>query len=79
MPLKTLVSASDLHPGGVIKVIPIFQRKITDPSPIEYHLNSRKGSMLPMVYTAPQEQLIRDKFLGLAQYLNEPWRRIWAP
>ena len=31
-----------------------------------------------MAYTAQQEQIIRDKFLGLAEYLNERSRRIWA-
>ena len=31
-----------------------------------------------MAYTSQQEQIIRDKFLGLAEYLNERSRRIWA-
>ncbi len=34
--------------------------------------------MFPMAYTSQQEQIIRDKFLGLAEYLNERSRRIWA-
>ena len=29
--------------GGMMKLIPILQRKMTDPSRIDYHLNSRKG------------------------------------
>ncbi|MDA8206469.1 MAG: hypothetical protein M0Z36_10395 [Thermaerobacter sp.] len=31
-----------------------------------------------MANTSEQEQIIRDKFLGFTQYLNERSRRVWA-
>ena len=37
-----------------------------------------KGSIFGMANTSQQEQIIRDKFLGLTQYLNERSRRVWA-